>query len=115
MGESNGQVRIVRAVDDEDERVSRVPSSRNRSLPIRSVHNSLHDEAQARLAGHSEVDVQDPDGPKPKVMETVCENGEIHQGLERLGNFHGCGCCLFPMDEASETRAAQNSKTTLGF
>ena len=31
------------------------------------MHSSFHDEAQARLAGHSEMDVKEAQGPKPKV------------------------------------------------
>ena len=34
------------------------------------MHSSLHDEAQASLASHSEMGVQEAQGPKPKVTET---------------------------------------------
>ena len=52
------------------------------------MYYSVHDEAQARLAGHSEMDVHEAQGPKPKVMETVGQNGQKRQRHERLGYFH---------------------------
>ena len=35
-----------------------------------------------------EMDVQEAQEPKPDVMETVGENGQIHGRHGRLGDFH---------------------------
>ena len=40
-------------------------------------HCFVHDETQVRLAGHSEMDVQQAQGTKPNVMETVGQNGQV--------------------------------------
>ena len=34
------------------------------------------------------MDVQEAQEPQPKVMKTIGQNCEVHQGVERFGNVH---------------------------
>ena len=95
VGKRTGQVRIVRAVHDEDERLPSIDGSQaretdwpwrrwslwsSRPLQVRSVHCSLHDEAQARLAGHSEIDLQ-------KSWRQLVKTVRYIKGTEDLATF----------------------------
>ena len=77
-------------------KMRRVPSSRNRlsletiihvisrSLQVRSVRNSPHDEAQATARWMC----QRFRHPNQKSWTQLVKKGQIHQRLDRLGDFH---------------------------